>query len=306
MTVQSIKDKLSVIVTSVFTLLVLIIRIIVTPQMQDTYTGHFEISYAVIAILAVGMIAVLLLSLLFPRPEQYLTGKPATITSAAMMICGSVLLLSNVYDFIVWMLYGRTPPPNLTILNNMDAITLFLSIAMGIIGGAYFIRMGLYGVAENGFHNAGSKLCALAPTLWIWMRLARYEMSYASAISVTESFYDFVMLIFTMLFFFGFARYITGIKQKPSRVLVFFALCTAMFTLSGTLTRFAMYLMNENFAFNASRLAGVTDFAVGIFALTFAWCYAFNKNKEVSEPEVIDEPMETSLDDILDDIYKDE
>ena len=54
--------------------------------------------------------------------------------------------------------------------------------------------------------------------------------------------------------------------RKPRAVLGF-ALCTALFSLSGTLTRLAMYFMQDSMAYNASELAGFTDFMIGLFAL---------------------------------------
>lgn len=39
--------------------------------------------------------------------------------------------------------------------------------------------------------------------------------------------------------------------------------CTALFSLSGTLTRLAMYLMQDSMAYTSSELAGFSDFMIG-------------------------------------------
>ena len=114
----------------------------------------------------------------------------------------------------------------------------------------------------------------------MWFRLVRYELSYASAVRVSQSFYDFVMLIFTLLFLFSFARYISGTgerkpPEKSGRMLLVYALCAAVMSLSGPVTAFAMAVSGQTAAFNACRMAGLTDFGMGILALSTALTLAF-------------------------------
>ena len=137
------------------------------------------------------------------------------------------------------------------------------------------------------------------------MRLARYEVSYASAVAVSDSFYDFVMLIFALLFFFSFARYLSGVGAGKNRLLFFFALMTALFCLSGPLTRLCLYMTGQGDAYNASRLAGVIDGVVGAFALLFAFVQAFGKNRPASEEALVPagDPEQPTVDDILKDLY---
>lgn len=81
-------------------------------------------------------------------------------------------------------------------------------------------------------------------------------MSYASAVDVGQSFYDFVMLIFLLLFLFAFARYISGVGQNRSRLLFFFSLMTALFALSGPLTRVFLYMTGHGDAYTPASWPG--------------------------------------------------
>lgn len=180
------------------------------------------------------------------------------------MAAGAVLVVSTLFDLYIWVTTKQTPAPNAYVIGKFDAVLLVLTLAFGLLGGAFLVRIGFHWAAQGRMRRGVFALWALAPSLWVWMRLARYEMSYASATDVTESFYDFVMLIFTLLFLFSFARYVSGVNSGRSpRAVLGFALCTALFSLSGTLTRLAMYLMQDSMAYTSSELAGFSDFMIG-------------------------------------------
>lgn len=277
--------KIAVNLTAVMTLVTLILRVALTPLMQDPVTGSFHLSYVTIAVMLAAMIAAAILTARSAPARIPVRGKALMPTALLLMLAGSVMLITNAVDAFVWITTGLTPPPNTMVISGIDRITLVLTIVFGLLGGAMLVRAGMLWLSENRSRTGSFRLWALAPVLWVWMRLARYEVSYASAVDVGQSFYDFVMLIFLLLFLFAFARYISGIGQNRSRLLFFFSLMTALFALSGPLTRVFLYMTGQGDAYNASELAGVTDGLLGAFALLFAYAQAYGTPEEEPSPD---------------------
>ena len=82
------------------------------------------------------------------------------------------------------------------------AVTKFLCVLFSLIGAVSLVRFGLQVASEDGTRIGMSTWPLLAPVLWVWFRLVWYEMSYVSAVRLNESYFDYMMLIFEILFFF--------------------------------------------------------------------------------------------------------
>lgn len=285
----------AVVLTLIATITATVMRIILTPGMQDEDTGAFHISYVIICILLVAMLGIALL--VFLSKGSYVSAiqldrNTGNMLAAASVFSGLVLGVSSLFDVWQWMCFDITPPPNDSVINKLDGVTLFLTLLFGILGGIYLIMLGVSLISGKLKRSSKLSFSALLPVFWIWVRLVRYEVSYSSAIQVSQSFYDFVMLIFTMLFLFAFARYISGTGERSPRMLLIFALCTVLLSVSGPLTSIAMYVSGETEAYNSSRLAGFTDFGMGILAIFAAIALVFSKRQEVlSEPVSVTDPM---------------
>ncbi len=260
-----------------------VMRILLTPQMQDANNGTFHLSYAVIALMVAAFVAVLVLILAgkgtVPRVSQ-LSARARLPLAIAVLAAGGVLATASLFDSWLWLRYGITPPPNTMVISPLDAGSLALTLLFGVLGGFFLLWLGIALASGTVRRTTPLALTALAPVLWIWFRLVRYELSYASAVQVSQSFYDFVMLIFTMLFLFSFARYISGTgektePEKTSRMLLVYSLCTVIMSLSGPITSIALYMTGETAAYEASRLAGFPDLGMGIFALCTALVLLF-------------------------------
>ena len=281
--------KKAVVLTTVMTAVVLALRIVLMPMMQEAHTGRFRLSYIVIAIMLLTLLAAALLIWRSEKRPVVMVGPPLTAAACGGVLCGAVMALGSLYEFFMWQFKGILPAPAMTKPSSLQYVVLAVSLVGGILGGVFLVLLGLQWLQENRSRSGVFRLMALAPSVWIWFRLARYEMTYASAVNVTESFYDFVMLIFILLFFFSFARYVSGVGETPSKLLFWYALGTALMAVSAPLTRFGMYLLGNTAAYNSSELAGFIDLAVGLFALLFAYAQAFGK-QEVPEPAEAVEP----------------
>ena len=277
--------KKACILTVIMVAVVSVLRVFITPRMMDADTGMFRLSYIVIAVMGLTIVALAALTGRRREPVKRIGGlwlKPAAVMA---MLCGGVMVLCVLTDISIWLVWDKTPAPESSTSGMAEQVVLTLSLLFGVLGGAFLFRTGLLWLQENGSRQGVYKLWALCPVLWIWFRLARYEMSYVSAVDVYRSFYDFVMLIFVLLFFFGFARYISGFLAKPPRWMMTISLCTALFGITGPFTRLAMYMMGEEAAYKACQLAGPVDFAVGLFALCFAFSQAYGTAFPAEAPE---------------------
>lgn len=281
------KTVLSLLVTLVMTVAVIVLRVTLVPWAQGR--DGFNLGYIVVGLMLLTVVALFVL-LRWGREElprlSVVKGKWLLPLSVTVIAVGGCILLNTIIDMYMWAAYGVTPPPGTAVTGSIDRATLFLSLILGVLSGIYFIRLGVMWVREDGESRGVFPLWALAPTFWIWMRLARYEVSYASAVEVHESFYDFAMLIVCMLFLLSFARHSADVNERKPHTTVFFALCTAFMSISGSLARVFLFLLGEGEVSRTGQLAGVSDFVVGVLAVVFVlyWLFGGQPAEEVFEP----------------------
>ena len=268
--IQKKRMKLQLGIALVMTALVLILRVVLMPLLRDPDTGRFMLSAAILVPMALAVAVLAVIAFFVPR-ERVDIAKGATVSvSLTALFAGAMLAIETLWDAFNFVFYRTTPAPASTTVTGVSGVVLGLLFMCGIGGGVYLVLWGMQLASEDGTRVGMGAWGALLPVLWVWMRLARYEMSYASAAALTDVFYDFLMLIFEMLFLFKMARFVSGIGKTTPGGLMFLSLGTALFTLTGTLTRVAMYLMQDTTAYLSSELAGFSDFAIGLMALAFA------------------------------------
>lgn len=293
------KVKAALWITLVMTAVTTVLRVTLIPYTQNMDTGAFHISYVVVAAMLLTLVAA---AVLLANSKQELPALPTvkgawlTPMAALLMLAGLCVLAVSVIDMYHWAAFGITPPPTKMIIGTVDRLTLFLSLVFGVLTGVYFIRLGWLWLQANREVRGVMHFWALCPTAWVWMRLARYEVSYASAVEIYESFYDFAMLLLMMLFLFAFARRTAKVGEERPRRLLFYALGTALMALSGPIARMIFYLIGEGDAYRAGQLAGLPDFAVGVLAAASALYWALNEPETVEEAEPAEEPAAVPAD----------
>lgn len=166
--------KIAAVITAVMTLAVLILRVALTPRMQDPDTGLFHLSYLIIGLMALTMLAAAVLSWLSQNDGVPPGGKLLTPLSLSAMLAGSVMTIVSALDGFNWLLFGETPAPNEHVISGIDGVTLFFTIVFGLLGGVMLVRTGIVWLTENRVRSGLMRLWALAPVGWVWMRLARY------------------------------------------------------------------------------------------------------------------------------------
>ncbi len=269
------KRSLALWITLGVTVLVTVLRSVLIPLMQSMDTGLFAFNYAIMGVMLAAFAAV---GVLLYTDRKSLPVLPSVKTpwllpmAVLMMVAGLVILVTSVIQLYNWSANGIAPPPGGVPSGTAERVTLFFSLALGILSGVYFMRLGFYFISENEEVRGAYPLWALTPAFWIWMRLARYEVSYASAVGIHESFFDFAMLLCTMLFLFAFARQMSDVDCNPWKT-VWFGCMTVIMTVSGTVSRVIFFLVGQGDAYRTGQLAGVPDFAVGFLTVAFLLCW---------------------------------
>lgn len=262
--------RLMVWIGAVATVVTLILRVLLMPLLRDSDTGLFATSWVVVLFMLAVLVVLSVLAFGLQEKPPLVGNQGAMVLSACTIAAGAVLFLSTLWDGWRLVATGQQPPPATAVTSVIGSITLWLTLLCGLLGGAALVYWGLQLSAEGVTRRGMGSFSMLAPVLWMWFRLARYEMSYASAVGLSETFYDFMLFVLMLLFLYKMARFVVGVGVPYMGTLLFFSLATAMFALSGTLTRLCMYLAGDGEAYQASQLAGWPDFALGVLALVFA------------------------------------
>lgn len=259
-------NKIAVYTTVGMTALAMILRLTTLPQVQQEAVGEFGVSFWLLVALCAAAIVLAVLAFLSDLPLHPVGGEQQPKLGGLSVAVGVVLLLDTALALVRFGMLGKTPPPNAQILNNADKITLYLTFAFGLLGGLWLVVLGCQWLRRQTLGNL-ARAGALLPVLWIWCRLARYELSYASAANIKRSFYDFFMLLFLMLFLLAFARWVADVAPPSAKTMRALSAIAAMAGISSPLTRLGMQMLGDTEAFNASQLAGITDLAIGALAL---------------------------------------
>lgn len=259
-------NKIAVWATLLLTAVATAMRLLTLPQVQAEAVGEAGISIWLLLALTVAAAVLIVLAHCSRLPLRPVEDEHAVPLGIVAVIAGAVLFVDTVMAMVRLNLTGVTPPPNTQILNQADRVTLWLTLVFGFLAGVWLIALGIRWSRRSSL-TLVERLGALTPVLWMWCRLARYELSYASATNAKRSFYDFFMLIFLMLFLLAMARYAADVAPPSAKAMRAYASVAAMVGISSPLTRLGMHLLGDVESFNASQLAGVVDFAIGLLAL---------------------------------------
>lgn len=248
--------------------LVVLLRVWLLPAAADWQTGLFTSNYWVIGLMVGALVALAALQYVAGPIRREIVGTPAVVVALASMLTGLVMMAVGVLDVLKFygILEGGTGIMDATNAGLMSVLSL-LEYAFCALGGLALLRLGLVLLSEGATRRGIAQWSVLAPVLWAWFRLIGYEMSYASMVRIEDNFFGFVMLIVELLFLFRLARFVSGIGRVGAASLMFHAMATVLFAVSGPLTRVGMYLLEDNMAYTAYHLAGPLDMAVGILAL---------------------------------------
>lgn len=246
-------------------LAVILLRAILTPTLRDPETGRFLPGWGIIALMLIITAALVLLARRVEPRRVDIHGKAVAPLSVICLLTGAVLGLNGLWGVFNGLLYGFGAT------TRMATLLSVLTVAFSLLAGVSLISWGLQISSEAGTRIGMISWSGLAPVLWMWVRLTGYEMSYASAVHLSDGFYDFAMFIAELLFLFKLARFASGIGNTRPGSLMAYASATALFALSAPAVRLCLYLMGDTEAYLASGVASLPDFMIGALALCFAW-----------------------------------
>lgn len=230
---------------------------------------HQTASVANIALLSLT-VASLLFCVLTPRkaksPLRTFGGKSATWLSATALFTGFSMVLFAVQVLIEYFNIpqdGALPP--------VAPILSVLLFVFSLLSGTFFL---LYGIHRPfaAFEPSGEKLyaaLALAPVVWSWIRIGRYETSFLSSAGVFRSVYDLFLLLAEAVFFLCFARYAAKPGEAYPRATVASAMLVGILTVCGCFARTALLLIGDHDSAHLCDLITAPDLGIGLFAFSF-------------------------------------
>ncbi len=277
---------------TVGTAVLVALRVVLMPLLRDVDTGRFDTNLPALIFLAMLLAVMAVTACFTPRDRVDIPSSRALPTALSGMLAGGALGLVIFIDTFRWLFGGILPPPEQIQLNTLSRLVMYAMLVFGILGAVALVRWGLQVASEGGTRRGMSAFGALAPVMWTWCRLAWCEMSYVSTVGWSEKAYDFLMVIFEMLFLFKLARFVSGIGKTSTGEMLFYAMAAAMLALSGPLVRICLYFTGGAEAYLASDLAGIADVGVGVLALTFAWSLVRGYREELSARKDEEEGLE--------------
>lgn len=275
------RRKIAYYIACVATALFMVLRIVAAIY-PNVSLGFFSLEDGMIAVTLISMLIIAVLCFSKTAAPAATNGVTRSMSGWVATFCGALLIMSVVLDTFRWVIHGHIPPPNDFILNNIDRWTLILSLLCGSFAGIFMIVQGFNWMAGSARNSKVLSWLSLTPVLWMWFRLARYEISYASTIDISHSFYDFAALVTASLFFLQLARAITGVGAQSKNGLVIFALFTGITALSSAPLIF--YSLAEG-APISSLLIALVDATVGFFAFAIAFAPIFKKEDPCTDSD---------------------
>ncbi len=285
------RRKIAFYLTLATTVLLIVLRF-AEPSLSALAVGPFSVEDFQLMLCLLTVVAITVLcyskSAVVVHPDERPLG---TVNGWLCTFCGAVVTMSAAMDIFCWICYNQVPPPATYIYNRIDLVTSVASLLFGLLGGVYLVMQGFSWMSQSDKNRTARNWLALTPVLWMWFRLARYEISYASTIDIRESFFDFAVLVFASLFFLQMARMISGVGAAPKNALVVFALCTAMVAVSDAPV--AILEASEGMPIG-NLLIAMADLVIGIFAFVLAALQVFGTAASAEEPDdtVADESPE--------------
>lgn len=183
------------------------------------------------------------------------------MTPIAAWVSGTVGALAGVTVVVLAVMNWREttaqtlPDP----LRRRALLTMVVLAAIGVALTVAFIRWLL-----RGNHTTGGLW--LLTVVWLFARMARYDVAYATSVNVAPAVYDFLTYGVSLLFLLAAAQYFSGVL-KPSRRLRGLAAATAALTLGAVLSRLVLWAMGEGIALAYCPLPSAVDVGLGLFAL---------------------------------------
>ncbi len=272
------------------TLLLMVLRIEELPLVP--YITVFGLELATVRAILFGVAALAIAVLFFSRKPTPMHPNTAWNTPCGWIATfgGAVMALTAMTDlFSLGTIFEQNHEPTVPDYVLVGGVILF-----EMLGGVYLALLGFRWMSAKTADSTALKWLSLCPALWMWLRLARYEISYASTIDISKSFFEFATLVFASLFFLQFARAMSGIGKSPKNALPILALCMAVTSISSMPATISHLVMTNNVS-NLSihdLMTVIVDGVIGLTALVFAAMQTFSK--EDTAQDIVEDHAESA------------
>ncbi len=275
-----------------------ILRTVAMPLIAQHQTVSFW-NIALLVLTVASLIFCFVASRKAKTPLRTFGGTAASFLSSASLFTGFALLAFTVWSLIDWFSAAAQPFPSGSNTSVM-AVLFILLIVSSVLSGAFFLLYGFrrpfsFATPVNGTLYA---IFALAPIVWSWIRIARYETSFIGSANIFLSLYDLLLLLCEALFFLCFARYAVKPDEAYPRATVGLALATGILTVCACLSRTVLLLTGDTDAAHLCDLVTAPDLGIGLFAFSFVigqW-FAPDPTEPKSETTPIEEESDPDED----------
>lgn len=253
-------------ITAGLTLALVVLRVWVLPSSLDWDTGLFAPGSLIMTGTLLSLAAMAVLGYMASGPRHEMYGLGCKLTAVALLLTGVVMAVVEGIAIVDSMYILREAAH----VQGQPLLTASLQVAQnvfGILGGLALLLLSLRMLSEGITRRGIAQWSVLLPVLWMWLRLVNYEVSYASMVRLSDSFFGLLMIIFELVFLFKMARYMSGVGRMRVGVMAFYSMATAALALSAPIVRMIMFLMGDSAAYQAHHLAGLVDFVIGLTAL---------------------------------------
>lgn len=245
---------------------------------------------AAILLMFAALAAVFLLCGATPRQPREVSGR-LTVPLSAVTAFGGMAMILGALSQALGLLRGSYPYPQPISLTVAHKVLLVIMIVGGVAGGLFLavtaVRWLFGHKTDRGFFVG----ITLLPVVWMWGRVVWYLISFASAANRFTGLTELLLLLFEMLFLLNFARFVSGVENKPPRFDMAIALGTALLGVTVFFTRCLSYLTQNGELFSATELFTASDFYIALLAAVWTVDQMFGGGK-VAPPLPMEEEEE--------------
>ena len=277
------RERITGITAAALTVLTVVWRTALLPQI-GSQLGRYAAAY--------GCLAVWLIVWLWQRRRSRsvtarpIEGRAARPVGGAAAAAGVAILLQQLYDLMRFWMTRRLPAPSAQEISALDRLLFWLTLLCGIAGGLAMLWLGICWLRGAAQDPLTGRAWLFVPMLWLWMRLARYTVSYTFAVRFSESIFEFALLALPLLFLFLLGRRSVDGDSVKAPTLVAVTLLAAVAGGSGVLSRCGMLLLYPQQAVNVVSIASLPDLLLALFAVVvLRYWYTLPVREEEPEAE---------------------
>ncbi len=281
------------IMTAVAAVLFAMLRIVLTPIAFEQPTPYALALGATLLLVVV----VLGYGALQKQPLCATSGRATRPAVAVAIVTGATFVIFSFASAFSWFTERKMPFPEKPIVGTADVALLYVYLIAGLLSGVLFACLAIHWLHENKTTRGIAPLLALSPVLWSWARVIRYITSYVSTTGLFRNLYDLAMIVFEMLFFVLFARYLARVEETGSRFFFGVSVCTGLLCTISGISQIVFFLLQDQRSFDTCMLVAAPDFAIAWFAFAMAFAQAFGNPCEEEPIEAEEEEEESSAED---------